>query len=119
MAEHDEQAALFTWARYVERVRPELALLLAIPNGGLRSKTTAARLQAEGVRPGVPDVFLPVARGGCHGLWLELKVTGGRLSSAQAQWLAGLRAQGYRALVCEGWQAAAESIEAYLDARQT
>ena len=67
-SEHAEQVALFKWAEFAAARWPELTLMHAIPNGGHRNKITAARLKAEGVRAGVPDICLPVARGGWHGL---------------------------------------------------
>ena len=67
---------------------PELALLHHIPNGGHRARKTARDLARSGVRAGVPDYCLPVARGGAHGLYLELKrLHGGRVSPEQREWL--------------------------------
>lgn len=112
--EHDEQAALVRWAA-LQRIRyPELALLFAIPNGGDRHEAVAQRLKAEGVRPGVPDLCLPVARGGWHGLYIEMKTQRGRPSRPQRQWLAALLREGYRAEVCRGWEAARVVILDYL-----
>ena len=56
-SEHSQQAALFCWAAQHVGSIPELALLFAIPNGGKRDKITGARMRAEGVKPGVPDIF--------------------------------------------------------------
>ena len=64
--EHRIQAALFKWARYSAAETPVLRLMFAIPNGGARDAITGAILKAEGVKPGVPDVFLPVASGPFH-----------------------------------------------------
>lgn len=87
--EAQEQVTLFSWAA-VQAI-PELALLYHIPNGGSRHKAEAARLRAEGVRAGVPDLCLPVPRGGFHGLYIELKrLRGGRLSEQQRAWLDAL-----------------------------
>lgn len=58
-----EQISLFRWANYSRGRYPELALLHHIPNGGTRSKSEAGRFRAEGVKAGVPDICLPVARG--------------------------------------------------------
>lgn len=97
------------------RRQPELRLMYAIPNGGLRNATVAAKLKAEGVKAGVPDIFLPAARGGYHGLYIELKRTkGGRLSVEQVQWITDLLGQGYAVYKCEGWVKAKEIIESYL-----
>jgi len=95
---------------------PELWLLFAIPNGEYRNKATAARLKLEGVSPGVPDLCLPVARNGYHGFYIELKrQKGGRLSDSQKGWIQGLTQQGYKAMVCKGWEEAAAALTAYLE----
>lgn len=113
--EGEEQAALMSWARMQSWRWPELALLFHIPNGGARSKSEAARFKAEGVKAGVPDLFLPVPRGEWHGLFIELKrQAGGRLSDEQKEWIPALQAQGYRVEVCKGWEAAAELLKNYL-----
>mgnify|MGYP004433785991 CR=1 FL=1 len=39
-----------------------------------RDARTAANLKRQGVKAGVPDLHLPVARGGYNGLYIELKV---------------------------------------------
>ena len=44
-----------------------------IPNGGSRNKLEASNLKKQGVKAGVPDLFLPVGRGSYHGLFIELK----------------------------------------------
>ena len=114
--EDAEQAALFQWAARAACTMPELELMYAIPNGGLRDKATASRLKQTGVKAGVPDICLPVARGPYHGLYIELKcVRGGRVSEAQHEWIEMLIGQNYCAMVCEGWENAMEVIKAYLD----
>ena len=108
-------ADIFEWARLASCKWPELSLLYHIPNEGKRSAVTGARLKSMGLKSGVPDVCLPVARGGFHGLYVEMKRTlGGRMSVNQRTWLDGLRAQGYAAICCHGWHAAALEIERYL-----
>lgn len=116
--EHQEQSLLFQWAELATGRVPELKLLFAIPNfAGRLGKATArhgARLKAEGRKKGVPDVFLPVARGPYHGIFLELKAGDGKPSAEQKAWLTALREEGYRAEVAVGWEAAAAAIEQYL-----
>ena len=71
--EDAEQRVIFQWAAMETAACPELWLLYAIPNGGKRAIKTAIALKAQGVKSGVPDMCLPVARGGYHGLYIELK----------------------------------------------
>ena len=112
--EAEEQIALFEWAALQSGRFPELALLYHVPNGGSRNKIEAARLRAQGVKSGVPDLCLPVARGGNHGLYIELKAGKNTTTENQRRWLEYLRQQGYYTAVCYGWQKAAELIERYL-----
>ncbi len=113
--EEVEQTCLFRWAAYSLGAHPELKLLHAIPNGGKRSKSEAARMKAAGVKAGVPDMFLPVARGGSHGLYIELKrIKGGRVSAEQLAWMEELTREGYTCAVCHGWEKARETILDYL-----
>ena len=112
-----EQEALFRWAAYERGKWPELETMYHIPNGGSRNKAEAARLKAQGVRAGVPDICLPAARGCYHGLYIELKRrNGGRVSEAQREWIEYLENAGYCARVCHGWDEARETIEKYLAA---
>ena len=113
--EHQEQCALFEWAAWQEGIWPELRLLHAIPNGGKRDIRTAAMLKAEGVKPGVPDVCLPVPRGDKHGLYIEMKRRkGGTVSAEQLKWLDELMRQGYECHVCRGCEEARQRIMEYL-----
>lgn len=113
--EEVEQTCLFRWAAYSLGAHPELKLLHAIPNGGKRSKSEAARMKAAGVKAGVPDMFLPVARGGSHGLYIELKrIKGGRVSAEQLAWMEELTREGYTCAVCHGWEEARKVIQTYL-----
>ena len=119
-SESKEQIALFRWAALACGTRPELRLLFAIPNGGARDKRTGAMLKAGGVRPGVPDVCLPVKTEHYGGLWIELKRRGergkpkGRPSDVQLQWLGALQSHGQCAAICYGWDEARDVIEGYL-----
>lgn len=109
--EHDEQKALVQWLKWQH---PGL-LFSATPNGGHRHPATAARLKAEGVQPGVPDLTIYEPRGRYHGLFIEMKRRrGGQLSPEQKVWLAALEARDYRVAVCKGFEEAKATIEEYL-----
>jgi len=122
MSEHDEQVALFKWAALRANTIPALRMLLAVPNGSLRNKVTAARLKAEGVKAGCPDVVLPVPSGIYASLWIELKrpktpgKAKGVTSDVQKQWLGDLQAYGNCAAICYGFDEARILIESYLRA---
>lgn len=113
--EAQEQTALFQWAAMMQGRIPELACLHAIPNGGSRHPIEAVHLKQQGVKPGIPDIFLPCARGPWHGLYIEMKRRkGGRVSVEQQRMILALRAQGYKAEVCRGWEEAKNTICEYL-----
>jgi hypothetical protein len=116
--ESAEQQLLFQWARMQSGKYPELTLLYHIPNEGKRSHKTGARMKAEGLKTGVTDICLPVARGGHHGLYIELKrVKNSRVTVAQMAWIEALTRQGYVAAVCRGADEAIELITRYLSGR--
>ena len=114
-SEHAEQSALFQWAELNRRKYPALKLLYAIPNGGHRHIAVALKLKAEGVKAGVPDICLPIARRGLHGLYIEMKKrSGGVLSQKQADWMLNLVEQNYSYAVAYGFEDAKRIIEDYL-----
>lgn len=117
-SEHDEQCALIDWARRVgSRKWPVLNWMYAVPNGGHRHPAVAAKLKAEGVTAGVPDVHLDTARHGYHGLKIEMKRRDARLSNIsddQQGWIEYYRSEGYFPAVCFGWDEARSIIEWYL-----
>lgn len=123
LSEHAEQVALFAWAALATKQRPELAMLVAIPNGGSRGDNAKSRairgnaLKAEGVKKGYPDLALNVPRGGYGALFIELKTQTGRASPEQKDWLERLNACGNYATVCKGWLAAKQTIENFLDGK--
>lgn len=114
MTEHEAQCVVIQWAAWNQQARPELKNLFAIPNGGHRHIATAVKLRNEGVRPGVPDLFLAWPKGNFSGLFIELKVKGGRLSSLQKDWIKRLSTAGYRAEVCFGPDEVIDIISGYL-----
>lgn len=114
-----EQAELVKW--YDNTYRAMKGLLFMIPNGthlagGPKQRAIqAGRMKAQGQRNGVPDLFLPVPTGGCHGLFIEMKRRkGGTVSSKQAEWCEYLNGAGYRAVICKGADEAKEVIKCYL-----
>lgn len=61
--------------------KPSQAFWYAIPNGGKRDVITAARMKAEGVQPGAPDLGFVLPFG--LAAFLEIKADKGRQSVSQ------------------------------------
>lgn len=118
--EDDHQKALFEWAGLASFRIPGLKNLFAIPNGGKRNPREAARLKAQGVRAGVPDIFLAYPKAGHSGLFIELKrpIVKGEakptVSDEQKLWLLRMTEAGYKTAVCYGWHEAREQILTYM-----
>lgn len=116
--EYQAQCAVITWLGYEMKKYPELAWLYAIPNGGKRSKKTAAMMKAMGVKAGIWDLCLPVPRGTYHGLYLEMKSADGSLTPAQRDFGQFLDSVGYATSVCRTAPEARDKILAYLNQRR-
>lgn len=115
MSEHAEQVLLFRRAALHRNRYPELALLHAVPNwAGVKGPREGAARKAEGVRAGVPDVHLPVARGGYIGLYIEMKYGSNKPTPEQRRWLADLERAGHHCAVCWSADEAWAVLEAYL-----
>lgn len=115
MSEHNEQCALFDWTYAMQGQIPALANLFAIPNGGHRHIKTATKLKREGVRAGVPDVFLAWPNGIYAGLWIEMKWGKNTPTDSQAEWLERLTSAGYCTAICYSFDEAKNAILHYLD----
>lgn len=112
LTEHDEQALLIKWFDFQYK---DKFVLFAIPNGGLRNAIVAKKLKKEGVRSGVPDLFLAVPRKPYAGLFIEMKrEKGGKLSLYQKDMINSLEEAGYWCEVCYGFEAAKKVIEEWL-----
>jgi len=113
--EHQEQKAFFEWAALMTPKHYELGLMFAIPNGGQRHIITATKLKAEGVKAGVPDIFLPVARCNYHGLFIEMKKRkGARMALSQHGWYWNLLGQNYAVHICHGADEAIDVTKQYM-----
>ena len=127
--EHQIQVGVFQWINTVKEMYPVLKNAYAIPNGGSRNEREAANLKAEGVRAGVPDVFLAYPSKEFHGLYIEHKTKKGQLTKdkpiylkntkivryireGQETWFKRLQDAGYR---CEISRSIDQSIGIFKD----
>ena len=113
--EHWEQEQFFTWV-YANQIKwPELQLCNGSMNGVRVPVKVRASLKLQGLRPGVPDIDLPVKRFPYSGLRIELKrIKGGVVSADQKRVHRLLAEQGYLVKVCNGHVEAIETTMEYL-----
>jgi hypothetical protein len=105
--EHLEQVKFVTWFR---SSYPEIELF-AIPNGGHRHPITARKLKAEGVRRGVPDLFIPSLK-----IWIEMKKDSKQKpSSEQIKMMEYLTKVGYTCIIGYSFIDAKEKIILFLE----
>ena len=108
-SEEQEQIALAQWLD-IHKIN-----FFHPPNGGHRNVVVAAKLKAQGVKPGVPDVMIvdpPPNYPNNVGTAIELKRRkGGTVSDKQTQWLTILQERGWAVAVCKGATEAIEFLE--------
>ena len=105
--EHEEQRDFVQWFRQ----QHSKVKIFAIPNGGARSSSQGAKLKAEGVSRGVPDLCIPEWH-----LWVEMKrEKGGVVSSEQQEWIDYLSAIGYVCAVCNGFEDAKKMVTEFIE----
>lgn len=136
--EHAHQCALFAAIAIAHPLPPTgaehpLHWLFAIHNARDGSNAVAgAKAKAEGVKRGVPDLFLPqpmttdpetrnlFERMSYHGCYIELKRPehathkNGNCSDDQLKWIRQLRRSGYYVNVAFGWHEALTQLQEYL-----
>lgn len=104
-----ESAEQIGFVRWFEGRFPGVRIF-HIPNGGHRALSVAKKMKEEGVRPGVPDLFIPAWR-----LWVEMKAAiGGRLSAEQKDWIAYLEGVGDTVIVGRGARDASVQVLEWL-----
>ena len=91
------------------------SMTFAIPNGGSRHPVEAASLKAQGVTPGVPDIFCSIPSELYGGLYIEFKHGQNKLTKLQEGWIIRLRQAGYCAEVCYSFEEAKDLLLKYLD----
>lgn len=120
LTEHQEQSLVVDW--FNNRYPKYAHLLIASANGANLAGSVSQRcaqmnkLKKSGLKVGFPDLQLCIARGGYHGLFIEMKrVKGGSISKDQKKYIRDLTDEGYKAVVCKGSDEAMAVIEQYLD----
>jgi len=110
--EHRIQCACVQWFRYQH---PECRHnLFAVPNGGRRDKTTAAKMKAEGVLAGVADLILLKPNSKYCALLIEMKTRTGRQADTQHEWQRLIERDGYKYVVCRSLEDFIREVDMYL-----
>lgn len=115
--EFKHQCALIEWARLHEKRYPGLDMLVSSQNGVFKSKAEAGKAKAAGMKEGEHDLNLKVARGGYHGLSIELKYGKGKPTKKQLQYGDRLTQEGWYVCYRWSWPEAADTIKAYLEGK--
>ena len=98
------------------RLRYPKDLIYAIPSGGQRNVIVAAKLKAEGVLSGVPDLCIPIAKKCFNGIYIELKNgKAGKVSENQKTILDKLQSEGYRCEVCRSFDEFKNVVDNYMN----
>lgn len=118
--EHKEQCAVIQYCDVMK------ILCFAIPNASalsyldrIAAKRNMAKLKKEGLRVGIPDLFIPQpSAAGHHGLFIEMKkpktsTPAGKTSKEQEWWQTQLQLHGYISVICYGANEAINEIEKY------
>ena len=114
IVEDTEQIHLMRWCVFMETRWPELKTIYHIPNEGKRGISNGAKLKEMGMKPGMPDICLPVPRCGFAALYIEMKRVGRKPSKNQLERIKDLIDAGNCCAICEGADAAIEVITAYM-----
>lgn len=115
VSEHQEQCAIFKWAGFNCGRYPALKYMFGTLNGVRLPIVLAAKAKRSGNKRGVPDIILPYNNGKYAGLYIELKIPGGRVSKEQKDYINFLKKQGYYADVRVGSVEAIDLITDYME----
>ena len=110
--EENTQIACVTWFSY--QYPQYIPLLHHSPNGGYRNSKEAGRFKAMGTRAGFPDLVLLIAKGGCHGLFIELKSKDGEQTKLQRAYQEAVEEQGYKYVICRNVEEFIYNISEYM-----
>jgi hypothetical protein len=114
-SEYDLQCAVFEWAARQKERWPEIVLMRSSLAGTKITLGQQMKAKRAGFKTGYPDIMLDHARGGYHGLRIELKTKKGTLSRAQKLWIQALTDQGFYAYCCKGFDPTIECITRYFE----
>ena len=99
--------------KYIRYAYPKVRYCASL--GGIRTTyKQAVKAKNTGYVKGFPDLFIYEARGGYHGLAIEIKTIKGRATKEHKEWIEALNERGYKAEVVKGLPEILNCIDAYL-----
>lgn len=110
---HEESKLQINCVTWFRLQYPDL-LLFSIPNGGARSKVEAGILKAEGVLPGVADLFVALPAKGYAGLFIEMKYGSGKQSPDQIKFEQNSTKLGYKYVVANSFETFMRTVNDYV-----
>lgn len=117
MSESREQQIIFEWASWQKNKYPGIEAMYHIANEGKRSASNGSRLKREGLKSGVSDICVPVAKCGYNNLYIELKSGKNKATKEQLDFIGLINKYGGKALVVYEADNAIEVIKAYFEGR--
>lgn len=111
--EANEQCSFFQWLALQYPKIDETSF--AIPNGGSRHIVEAMNLKKQGVKAGVPDIFIAYPNDKYHGLFIEMKYGANKLSAHQIKMIELLKNNHYKVMVCYSWDEAKNVTMEYIN----
>ncbi len=109
-----QKAVIIYWRVHCKHFGLEENLLFKVANEGQRSEMYGKIMKDEGLRAGVSDLFLSTARGGFHGMYLEIKKSDGVVSDSQRAFLKAVGREKYFTRVAYSYDEAVAALEEYL-----
>lgn len=115
-SEDESQKCIIDWCKLQRWKKGRLSdYIHHSPNGGLRVGNEGQKFKEMGTKKGFPDLFLPIAKGPFHGLFIEMKIATGKISPEQEEYRRLLIEEGYRYEFCYTAEGAINLIKNYLE----
>lgn len=114
ISETQIQIQCINWFRQQYRAIYDAGCLIHIANERQCSMRRGKELKDMGVRKGIPDLCLFMARKGFHGLFIEMKAPHEYPRPEQRQIMAMLEREGYKCVVCRSLEEFRTIINDYL-----
>lgn len=116
---HDEDDLQMACVRWFSMQYAGIAKLLHhSPNGGFRTKVTAARFKAMGTRAGFPDLILLLPKAPFSYLAIELKTAVGRQAVSQKDYEILMTSHGGKYVVVRSLEQFMEVVNEYINPRK-